>query len=194
MKSHTISVFKRAPITKDHVFKGTCIKCNPTMVPPRILQDYEHRNPRVKAPAVRVTRPTQATRRPTRPRIDPTRTRAIRDKNRLESYTRRDDRDIIPIVEIYRENLTKGDLPPLSIQDAKQLMQQSMEKEIWEETRPPEVVQPIAKMGGKIDPNVNSSTQINQNQRFRETPTPRIIWLTPHRRPMEPGKKEKGII
>ncbi|CAB9530143.1 expressed unknown protein (Partial), partial [Seminavis robusta] len=29
VKTHTISVFKKAPLTNDHVYKGLCIKCNP---------------------------------------------------------------------------------------------------------------------------------------------------------------------
>ena len=51
-KTHVISVFKKAPLTNDDVHKGICIKCHPTSVPPKVLQDYEFRNPRVNAPVV----------------------------------------------------------------------------------------------------------------------------------------------
>jgi len=52
VKTHVISVFKRAPVNSDDVYKGICIKCNPTSVPMKVYQDYEHRNPRQNAPAV----------------------------------------------------------------------------------------------------------------------------------------------
>ena len=52
VKTHVISVFKKAPVTDDNVYKGICIKCQPTSVPGKILQEYEHRNPRQNAPVV----------------------------------------------------------------------------------------------------------------------------------------------
>lgn len=156
IKTHTISVFKRAPVSNESVYKGTCIRCNPTSVPANILQDHEHRNPRIAAP-------TPVSARMPKRRIDYSRTRPIKEKNRLESYTSRDDRDIIPIVEIFGENLTKGDPSNLTsaaptIEDAQVLMYQTMEKEIWEEERPSGLL--LGKPGGtKI-----ATTSSNNNQ------------------------------
>lgn len=62
MKTHTISLFNRTPVTDHSVYKGTCIKCKPSSVPAHILQKYEHQHPRVSAPIVRAS--TSATRQP----------------------------------------------------------------------------------------------------------------------------------
>jgi hypothetical protein len=52
MRTHTVSIFQNSAITNDDVYKGICIKCNPTLVPANVLQGYDHRNPRVTAPVV----------------------------------------------------------------------------------------------------------------------------------------------
>lgn len=48
-KTHIISIFKRASITNDKVYKGVCIKCRPTEV---VLHEYEFRNSQVSVPVV----------------------------------------------------------------------------------------------------------------------------------------------
>lgn len=64
VKTHVISVFKKAPITNDDVYKGTCIKCNPTSVPGKTLQEYEHLHPRQNAPVVTRKQTTSSSNRP----------------------------------------------------------------------------------------------------------------------------------
>ena len=36
-KTYVASVFKKAPITNDNVYKGVCIKCRPSEVPAKVL-------------------------------------------------------------------------------------------------------------------------------------------------------------
>ena len=67
-KTHAISVFKKAPLTNDNVHKGICIKCQPTSVPPKVLQEYEFRNPRLNAPVVPQRKPAAKTNK--QPRAD----------------------------------------------------------------------------------------------------------------------------
>jgi hypothetical protein len=42
MKTHDVKMFKRTPLTNDHVYDGKCIRCNST-VPPQILQQWEQK-------------------------------------------------------------------------------------------------------------------------------------------------------
>lgn len=43
IKTHEIKMFKRAPLTTDHVYEGTCIRCNSNSVPLPILQVWEQK-------------------------------------------------------------------------------------------------------------------------------------------------------
>ncbi|CAB9525283.1 expressed unknown protein [Seminavis robusta] len=126
VKTHTISVFKKAPLTNDHVYKGLCIKCNPTELPAMVVQAWERRNPRISAPVA----PTR-TRRAHHQRFS--QANVVKPKNRLEAYTTTDDRDIIPIRDIWKESLT---IAP-TIEDAQDLWLSSLDREIWEPERPP---------------------------------------------------------
>jgi len=58
VKTHIAFVFTKrlTTVTNDNVCKGVCIKCNPTSVPSKILQECEVRNPRTNAPAVPASR------------------------------------------------------------------------------------------------------------------------------------------
>jgi hypothetical protein len=40
VKTHTVSMFKKAAVTSDAVYQGTCIRCHPTQVPPLVLQTF----------------------------------------------------------------------------------------------------------------------------------------------------------
>jgi hypothetical protein len=57
VQTHCVSSFKMIPLTNDLVHVGTCIKCNPTSVPPNVWMKFEYRNDAADLPTKRISAP-----------------------------------------------------------------------------------------------------------------------------------------
>ena len=43
LKTHDVGMFKRTPLNSDHVYEGTCIRCNTNAIPQPVLQVWERK-------------------------------------------------------------------------------------------------------------------------------------------------------